>query len=121
MASGRTFDVRQLVQFSSPSDEKVMVVELAVTEAQSIAVWGVRPGQKVPTHIHPDGQDTWIMIKGELTYYMGNGQRRSIASGNIDVAEHHQIHGALNEGSEDAIFVSIYSAPSLKAEPASPT
>jgi quercetin dioxygenase-like cupin family protein len=118
MTKERTFDVNKLVQFSPPSDEKGMVLELATTDTQSVAVWGVRPGQKVPIHIHPDGQDTWIMIKGSLTYYLGNGDRRTISAGNIDVAEHHQVHGALNEGKENAIFVSIYSAPTLKVEPA---
>lgn len=114
----RSLDAIKLAQFSDPTDEKGKVVELAVTESQSVAVWGVRPKQQVPTHIHPDGQDTWIMLKGELTYIMGNGERRTIVAGSVDIAEHHQIHGAINRGTEDAIFISIYSAPTLKVEPA---
>jgi len=120
MAKERIFDAQKLARFSPPSDERGKVTELTITQTQSIAVWGVRPGQKVPAHIHPDGQDTWIMVKGELTYQMGNGERRRIIAGQIDVAEHHEVHGALNEGKEDAIFVSIYSAPSLMVEPANP-
>jgi quercetin dioxygenase-like cupin family protein len=116
----RVFDVEKLVQFSDVSDDKGKVTELAVTKTSSLAVWGVRPGQKVPTHTHPDGQDTWIMVKGELTYYLGNGQRQTIAAGQIDIAEQSQVHGALNEGVEDAVFISIYSAPNLKVYPATP-
>jgi quercetin dioxygenase-like cupin family protein len=111
----RTFDPEALVQFS---DAKATVTEIAVTGHSSIAVWGVRPGQEVPTHIHPDGQDTWIMIRGTLTYYLGDGQRKAIRAGQIDVADHHQVHGAVNEGSEDAVFISIYSAPKLGWEKA---
>jgi len=111
----RTFDVEMLVQFS---DVKATVTEISVTDHSSIAVWGVRPGQEVPAHIHPDGQDTWVMIRGELTYYLGNGQRKTIRAGQVDVADHHQVHGAINEGTEDAIFISIYSAPKLGWEKA---
>ncbi len=113
----RTFDVEKLVRFSP---KKAMVTEIVITKHSSIAVWGVRPGQEVSAHTHPDGQDTWIMIRGELTYYLGDGQKKVISAGQIDVAEPSQVHGAINEGSEDVVFLSIYSAPHLKVIPASP-
>lgn len=113
----RTFDVEKLVRFS---DEKAIVTEIVITKHSSIAVWGVRPGQQVQPHTHPDGQDTWIVIRGELTYYLGNGHKKILSAGQIDVAEPYQVHGAINEGTEDAVFVSIYSAPSLKVVTASP-
>ncbi|MBW4620412.1 MAG: cupin domain-containing protein [Cyanosarcina radialis HA8281-LM2] len=113
----RLFDVEKLVQFS---ESKAIVTEIAITEHSSIAVWGVRPGQQVPAHTHPDGQDTWIVVRGELTYYLGNGEKKIISAGQIDVAEPSEVHGAVNHGSEDAVFISIYSAPSLKVVSASP-
>lgn len=113
----RTFDVEQLVRFSP---EKATVTEIVITKHSSIAVWGVRPGQEVHAHTHPDGQDTWIIVRGELTYYLGDGQKKIISAGQIDVAEPSQVHGAVNEGKEDVVFLSIYSAPSLKVVPASP-
>lgn len=113
--NNRTLDPIALVKFS---DSSATVTEMAITEHSSIAVWGVRPGQEVPAHIHPDGQDTWMMIRGELTYYLGNGERRTIRAGQIDIADHHQVHGAVNESGEDAVFVSIYSAPKLGWEKA---
>lgn len=113
----RIFDAEQLVRFS---DEKAIVTEIAITPLSSIAVWGVRPGQEVPAHLHPDGQDTWIILRGSLTYYLGNGQRRTISAGQIDIAGPNQIHGAANLGQEDAVFLSIYSAPALIVVPAVP-
>jgi quercetin dioxygenase-like cupin family protein len=114
-AGDRIFDVENLVRFS---DQKAEVREIAVTKKSSIAVWGVRPGQEVPAHYHPDGQDTWVMMRGTLTYYLGNGTKKTIKAGQVDVAEENQIHGARNEGTEDAVFLSIYSAKSLKTIPA---
>ena len=113
----RTFDPEKHVQFS---DAKATVTEIVITEDSSIAVWGVRPGQEVPAHLHPDGQDTWVMLRGELTYYLGNGERRTIRAGELDIAEHHEVHGAINEGSGDAVFLSIYSAPKIGYEKANP-
>jgi quercetin dioxygenase-like cupin family protein len=113
----RTFDIERSVRFSN---EKATVTEIIVTPHSSIAVWGVKPGQQVPAHTHPDGQDTWIMIRGELTYYLGNSQRKTIRAGQIDIAEQNQVHGGINESNEDAVFLSIYSAPQLGWEAAIP-
>jgi quercetin dioxygenase-like cupin family protein len=60
------------------------------------------------------------MVRGKLTYYLGNGEKRTIAAGQIDIAEESQIHGAINEEKDDAVFLSIYSAPSLEVIPAVP-
>jgi quercetin dioxygenase-like cupin family protein len=68
--SERIFDTRDLVR---SSDEKAKVIQVTATENTIIFVWGVRPGQEVEAHTHLGGQDTWIMIEGELTYYLGNG------------------------------------------------
>ena len=102
----RIFTIKDIVKFSN---DKSIVKQVAATEHSIIFVWGVKPGQEVEAHTHPKGQDTWIMIKGELTYYLGNGQVKKIKSGQIDVAPKNMVHGCVNEGSEDAIFISIYS------------
>jgi quercetin dioxygenase-like cupin family protein len=115
--SNRIFNVEQTVRFS---EAKATVTELSVTDFTSIAVWGVRPGQEVPAHTHPDGQDTWVMMRGELTYYLGGGRRRVIRAGDVDVADKNQVHGARNESEADAVFLSIYSAPKLGWEKAEP-
>lgn len=115
--SERIFNAGQLARFS---DEKAVVTEIVVTEHSSIAVWGVRPGQEVPAHTHPDGQDTWVMLRGELAYYLGNGRRRTIHAGEIDVASPNEVHGAVNESDADAVFLSIYNAPKLGWQKANP-
>ena len=109
----RIFTVKDIVKFSG---EKAVVTEIVATEYSSIAVWGVKPGQEVEAHIHPKGQDTWIMIQGELTYYLGNGQSKKIKAGQIDVAPKNVVHGCINESKEDAIFISIYSPRNIGYE-----
>ena len=102
----RIFDTKNLVRFS---DEKAKVIQVTATEKTMIFLWGVRPEQEVEAHTHPGGQDTWIIIEGELTYYLGNEKTKRIHAGQIDVAPKNEVHGCVNEGKEDATFISIYS------------
>lgn len=113
--SNRAFNIEQFVRFS---DEEAVVTEILATAHSRIAVWCVRPGQKVPPHTHPSGQDTWVVMRGELTYLMGNGERTVIRAGQLDIADSDEVHGAVNDGTEDAVFLSIYSAPDIGWEKA---
>lgn len=112
----RIFALETYTRFS---DQNATVTEITQTENSSVAVWCVKPRQIVQPHYHPDGQDTWVMIKGTLTYYLGDGQSQSLNTGEVALADKNQIHGAINESNEDAIFVSIYSAPNIGYEKAS--
>ena len=106
----RIFALQTYARFSS---QRAKVTEVVATDNSSIAVWAVQPGQEVAAHLHPSGQDTWVMLKGTLTYHLGNGQRQTLSVGQCALADRSQIHGAVNEGTEDAVFVSIYSAPKI--------
>ena len=113
----RIFTATDVVEFS---DDRAKNKKLAQTDDSAVFVWGVKPGQEVPAHIHPDGQDTWIMIEGTLTYYLGNGETEQIEAGQVDVAPSEAVHGTVNETDEDAIFVSIYSDPAIGYEEVDP-
>lgn len=113
----RIFDPEKHLHFS---EQGATVTEIVVTDHSSIAIWGVRPGQEVKAHTHPRGQDTWVMLRGELSYYLGCGERRVLRAGQLDVADRNQVHGAYNEGVEDAVFLSIYSAPDIGYQEALP-
>jgi len=115
MMNERIFSLESQVRFS---DESATVTEIINTENSSIAIWGVKPGQIVQAHLHPDGQDTWLMLRGTLTYYFGNGASQSLNKGEVAIADKNQVHGAVNNSHEDAVFVSIYSAPQIGYEKA---
>jgi quercetin dioxygenase-like cupin family protein len=75
-----------------------VITEVAITDNSSIAIWGVKPGQTVEAHFHPDGQDTWIVLQGNLAYYLGHNQTQILSKGQLAIATPEQIHGAVNEG-----------------------
>jgi len=110
MNDQRIFNLDQIAQFSQQGATVTQVIE---TQDSSIAVWGVQPQQIIQPHYHPDGQDTWIILKGTLTYYLGDGQSQILHQGEVAIAEKDQIHGAVNHSQENVIFVSIYSAPQI--------
>ncbi|MBE9175934.1 cupin domain-containing protein [Synechocystis salina LEGE 06155] len=110
MSQQRIFDLEKIVRFSEQGATVTSVIE---TENSSIAIWAVQPQQIVEPHSHPDGQDTWVMLKGALTYYLGEHQTQILSQGEVAIAEKGQVHGAINHSQENAVFVSIYSAPQI--------
>jgi quercetin dioxygenase-like cupin family protein len=113
----RIFSLKAFAVFSP---DRASITEVVITTHASIAVWGVKSGQTVAAHWHPEGQDTWVMLEGSLTYFLGNGRRQTLSEGQVAIATPGQIHGAINESEADAIFVSIYSAPQIGFMPATP-
>ena len=80
----RLFALESHVRFS---EQVATVTEIIETENSSIAIWGVKPGQMVQAHFHPDGQDTWVMLRGTLTYYLGNGESQVLNAGEVAIAD----------------------------------
>lgn len=111
----RVYTIKDAVRFS---EERATVTQVVATEHSIIFVWGVKPGQEVEAHIHPRGQDTWVMLQGELTYYLGSGKTKKIKAGQIDIAPKSAVHGCFNKGKEDAVFLSIYSPRDIGFEKA---
>ncbi|WP_283401551.1 cupin domain-containing protein [Halorubrum sp. DM2] len=114
--NGRVFTATEAIEFSDEHAESTQIVE---TSDSAVFVWRVKPGQELSGHIHSDGQDTWVMIQGTLTYYLGDGQTKQITAGQVDVDPEEIVHGGVNEGTDNVIFVSIHSGPDIGYEEAS--
>ena len=95
-------------EFARPSDDKPIRSVVLGTKESTIVVWYVRPGQEIAAHIHPGGQDTWIVISGSADYYQEKGKFAKLKAGEIAVAKPGQVHGAMNTDSKEPfIFVSV--------------
>jgi quercetin dioxygenase-like cupin family protein len=87
-------------------------IRSVVTESKDAAVvaWHVSPGQHISAHLHPDGQDTWIIQSGLGEYWIDKaGTTKRIKAGDVVIAHKGEIHGVLNTGTEPLIFVSVVS------------
>ncbi len=83
-----------------------------VTESPdaTVVAWYVLPGQCISSHVHPLGQDTWVVLSGVGEYALdATDKKLSIKSGDIVVARRGEIHGVCNVGPEALIFVAVVS------------
>lgn len=99
--------IHPVADFLRPCDGEPFRSVVRETAESVIVVWHVRPGQTLPAHVHPHGQDTWTVLTGHADYLAGDGVRRALAGGDIAIATPGQVHGAVNTGSEDFVFVSV--------------
>ena len=95
-------------------------VRSVVTESADAAVvaWHVAPGQRISPHVHPDGQDTWIVLSGEGAYQLAaDGEAIALTAGDVVVAHRTEVHGVLNTGTDPLVFVSVVSPALSGFEP----
>lgn len=98
-----------IADYLKPSDgDPIRSVVLETAESVTVA-WHVRPGQEIAAHIHPNGQDIWIVLSGRAEYFQGNGVARLLHANEIAVALPGQLHGARNVGAEPFVFISVVS------------
>jgi quercetin dioxygenase-like cupin family protein len=105
--SRRIFQVADHLQPSEGEPIRSVVHE---TADSVVVAWTVKPGQRISPHVHPSGQDTWTVISGVGEYQVdASGKTLSITAGDIAVAPTGAVHGLLNTGSQDIVFVSVVS------------
>ncbi len=75
-----------------------------------MVAWYIQPGQTIPAHNHPHGQDTWTILAGRGKYYLDQaGTRTPIVVGDVVVAHTGCVHGVVNNGNEPLVFISVVS------------
>ncbi len=97
-------------QFFQPTDQEP--VRSVVTESKDavIVAWYINPGQEIPAHLHPNGQDTWTILSGKGEYYLDQeGAKKPIMAGDVVIAHTGCVHGVFNNGDEPLVFISVVS------------
>ena len=105
MSTTRSFDS---AQFFQPSDEEPVRSVVTETKEAAVVAWYVKPGQTIPAHRHPHGQDTWTILSGAGDYYLDQaGTTMPIAAGTIVIAPIGCVHGVVNHGDVPLTFISV--------------
>lgn len=94
-------------KFFQPTDGEP--IRSVITESQEAVVvaWYVQPGQEIPAHVHPRGQDTWTILSGKGEYYLNRDTIKSIVAGDVVIAPTGSIHGVFNHSDEALVFISV--------------
>ncbi len=96
-------------EFFQPTDADEPIRSVITESPQAVVVaWYVNPGQTIPPHIHPQGQDTWTILSGQGKYYLdAMGTTQSIVAGDVVIAPIGALHGVFNIGDEPLVFISV--------------
>jgi quercetin dioxygenase-like cupin family protein len=109
MSVQRVFDSSKFLQ---PADGEPIRSVITQSADAVIVAWHVKPGQRISTHLHPAGQDTWTILSGSGEYCLDeSGATMPVAAGDVIVAHAGEAHGVLNTGAVPLIFVSVVSPP----------
>ena len=115
MTDDRVFIAAHHFREGQPEPPRVVVTE---SVHAAVVAWSVEPGQRIELHVHPTGQDTWVVLAGTGLYFTDReATSRPLAPGTIAVAPAGAVHGALNTGTERLLFVSVVSPALSGFEP----
>ncbi|MGZ5058311.1 MAG: cupin domain-containing protein [Methylobacter sp.] len=96
--------------FFHPTDGEPKRSVVTRSKDAVVVAWHIKQGQKIPLHIHPQGQDTWTILSGKGHYHLdNNGTTRPIIAGDVVVAHTGEIHGVFNDSPEPLVFISVVS------------
>ena len=96
--------------FFQPTDGEPIRSVVTESENAVVVAWYIQPGQEIPAHIHPQGQDTWTILAGKGEYYLDrSGTTQLIETGDVVIAPTGSVHGVFNHGDEVLMFISIVS------------
>ncbi len=97
--------------YFQPTDEGEPIRSVVTESLDAVIVaWYIKPGQEIPAHLHPNGQDTWTILSGKGEYYLDQiGTRKPIMTGDVVIAPVASVHGVFNNGNEPLIFISVVS------------
>lgn len=117
MHQDRVFDSALFFEAGAVEPPRVVMTE---SPDAAVVCWHVEPGQRIELHVHPTGQDTWIVLSGEGQYFPDRSDRSlPLRPGVVAVAARGAVHGALNSGSEPLRFVSVVAPAASGFEPVS--
>jgi quercetin dioxygenase-like cupin family protein len=98
--------------FFQPAEVEPIRSVIVESQEAVIVAWYIKPGQTIPAHIHPHGQDTWTILSGSGEYYLDQaGTTQPITTGDVVIAPTGCVHGVFNSSDEPLIFISVV-APS---------
>ncbi|MBM0741426.1 cupin domain-containing protein [Phormidium sp. CLA17] len=97
-------------QFFQPTDGEPIRSVITESSHAVVVAWHIKPGQTIPAHNHPHGQDTWAILTGHGEYYLDKvGTTQAIAAGDVVIAPIGCVHGVFNNGDEPLVFISVVS------------
>ena len=71
----------------------------------------LRPGASQPRHSHPAAEQIWYALKGKGFLLLADNTEKPFEAGDVVRFAEGEIHGLLNDGSEEFVYISVTSPP----------
>ena len=100
--------VFKLSHFLQPSVGEPIRSVVVQTADATVVAWVVQAGQRIAPHVHPNGQDTWMVVSGQGDYQVHEaGHTVPISACDVVIAAAGEVHGVLCTGTEPLAFMSV--------------
>ena len=87
--------------------EKLRSGRMYVGDAFRAVVLTLVPGQAQKTHIHPATDHAWFIVSGTGEVTMEDGKREIVKAGQFLVHPRSTVHGLLNVGADNLVYVAL--------------
>jgi quercetin dioxygenase-like cupin family protein len=77
----------------------------------SAVTFTMLPGQIHEAHSHTDMTQAWIILEGRGEAILGNGRRDIVGPGTMIVHHPEQLHGIVNVGDSNLVYINISERP----------
>lgn len=71
----------------------------------------LEPGAAQPRHTHAASEQTWYAVKGSGRLLLAGDAEMDFASGDVVRFEENDVHGLVNTGSEEFVYISVTAPP----------
>lgn len=91
---------KQLINPDNSDSKKVTITEVHLI-----------PGVKQSRHSHESSEQIWYALKGEGRLLLANDKEQKFIAGDVVRFEKNEIHGLLNDSSEEFVYISVTTPP----------
>ena len=100
--------VFKLSRYLQPCEGEPIRSVVSQSPDATVVAWVVQPGQRITPHVHPHGQDTWMVTSGVGEYQVdAQGRTVLITAGDVVIAAAGEVHGVLCTSPEPLVFMSV--------------
>lgn len=102
-----------IVELSNPGvvSRQLLTPNNSSTERVTITEVHLETGASQPRHIHESSEQIWYAVKGTWKLLLENGTERPFAAGDVARFADKDVHGLLNDGGEEFVYISVTAPP----------
>ena len=102
-----------IVELSNPGvvSRQLLNPENSKSERLTITEVHLKEGASQPRHTHDASEQIWYATKGKGKLLLADGKEKEFTAGDVVRFADKDVHGLLNDGGEEFIYVSVTAPP----------